>query len=76
MANDRLYIICHRCDKWTMLFKFYPVTGYIGDNAEKFLNEHATNCSTGTCEPPAMSVMWENTVGMIHSGRGRWVPEE
>lgn len=60
MANDRLWIVCSRCDSRTMLFKFYPASGYIGGKVETWLKHHATECAHGLCEPPRMRVFWEN----------------
>ena len=63
MANDRLYIVC-RCGDWHMLYKFYPSNGYIGDEAEYFLNQHAIECMTGS-EMPTFNLVWENKAAEI-----------
>jgi len=75
MANDRLYIIC-QCGEWTMLYKFYPVNGYIGGDAERFLNEHVLEHSSGPCSPSMFSLVWENKVHGIANNKERWRPEE
>jgi hypothetical protein len=63
MANDRLYIICP-CGEWTMLYKYYPGTGYIGEGAEDFLRGHALLCSRNN-SPAEFSLVWENKAAEI-----------
>lgn len=61
MANDRLYLRCE-CGEEKMLYKFYPVDGYLGekDALQDWLNEHALAHATGMCSPSKFSVYWEN----------------
>lgn len=73
MANDRLYIVC-QCGEWTMLFKYYPTNGYMGANAESFLQHHSDSCAKGICEPGMFSLVWENTIGSIWSKRRKYAP--
>ena len=62
MANDRLYIVC-QCGEWNLLYKFYPMAGYIKDGAEDWLNKHVLEC--GKKGPALMSVVWENQISAM-----------
>jgi len=64
MANDRLYIVC-QCGERTMLFKFYPSSGYLGAKAQDFINEHSMKHARDICSPSTFSLYWENTAAEI-----------
>ena len=54
MANDRIWVVCPKCEEMKLLFKYYPpmppdfpnYNGYMykPDEMEEFLNKHLREC--------------------------------
>ena len=46
MANDRIYLICATCRAQIVLYKYYPLSGYLWgpDMIDAFLHDHLSTC--------------------------------